>query len=389
MLMNNLIQGSDTQYLQENLNFLDNIIKKFDNNAAQKVKDIEKTTNHDVKAVEYYVKSQFSLNKELNKFKEFVHFCCTSEDVNNLAYSLMLNDAKQLVLLPVMNQLKDKLVNFAFDKRNIPMLSRTHGQIASPTTLGKEFANFGYRLSNSEKFISKHVFSGKMNGAVGNYNSHLITYPNSDWLTLSSKFITQLGLKFCPYTTQCDSHDNIAEFYSHVSNLNTILIGFARDIWHYISIGYLIQKQVATETGSSTMPHKVNPIDFENAEGNLGLSQALCMHMIQKLPIKRWQRDLSDSTVMRNHGVVFGYNIVALKSLVKGLNKIEVDEKKVKEELNSHWEVLAEPIQMVMRKWGIENPYEIMKKVTRGKNCLLYTSPSPRDRQKSRMPSSA
>ncbi|KAL4505986.1 hypothetical protein ABPG72_013747 [Tetrahymena utriculariae] len=349
---------------------LDAIQQKFDIEGAKRVKEIESVTNHDVKAVEYYIKEQLEKIPVFNQVKEYVHFCCTSEDINNLAYSLMLNDAKNKILLKTLEEVQSNLISMAENNSAVPMLSRTHGQVASPTTVGKELANFAYRANRQINQIRKAKFSAKLNGAVGNFNAHIFAYPEFDWFRLSQEFIESLGLEFNPYSTQIEPHDSIAEFYNTLSLLNTIYIGFSRDMWNYISIGYFKQRSKKTEVGSSTMPHKVNPIDYENCEGNLGMANSVMKHFSEKLPISRFQRDLSDSTVMRNHGIAFGYSVVGYKSLLKGLDKVEVNNQKLQEDLNQHWEVLAEPIQTVMRKYNMENPYELLKDMTRGKSVV-------------------
>ncbi|EGR27622.1 hypothetical protein IMG5_192770 [Ichthyophthirius multifiliis] len=349
---------------------LDQIYEKFDIEIAKRVKEIENVTNHDVKAVEYYIKEQLEKIPVFSQLKEYVHFCCTSEDINNLAYSLMLTRAKDKYLLNSIDEVQLKLIELSQKYAEKPMLSRTHGQVASPTTVGKEFANFTYRANRQIKQLNNFKFSAKLNGAVGNFNAHIFAYPEYDWVSLSQEFIESIGLEFNPYTTQIEPHDSLAEFYNTLSLLNTIYLGLSRDIWNYISISYFKQKSKKNEVGSSTMPHKVNPIDFENCEGNLGLANSIANHFCQKLPISRFQRDLSDSTVMRNHGIAFGYSVVGYKSLLKGLDKIEVNNQKMNEDLDQHWEVLAEPIQTVMRKYGLENPYEILKDLTRGKSIV-------------------
>lgn len=347
--------------------FLDNIIDNFDVAAAEEVKNFEATTNHDVKAVEYYLKQQLSSNKELSKLTEFVHFACTSEDINNLSYALMLKDARDAALLPGLAALQQQLADFAKSNANIAMLSRTHGQSATPTTVGKEFANVLARLNRQISQLRSQEILGKCNGATGNYNAHHAAYPNVDWPSLCESFIEQLGLKFNPHTTQIEPHDWIAEYSDIVGRINTILIDFSRDIWGYISLGYFGQRTKSGEIGSSTMPHKVNPIDFENAEGNLGIANALFQHFAAKLPISRWQRDLSDSTVLRNLGVAIGHSLIAYSALFKGLNKLKVNKEAISNDLNQNWEVLAEAIQTVMRRYGLPSPYEQLKELTRGK----------------------
>lgn len=352
---------------------LDNIIQYFNEKDAAQIKNLEKTTNHDVKAIEYFLKEKFAANEELNAIAEFIHFACTSEDINNLAYSCAIKEARETILLPAMQTVLTQLRQYAHQYASHTMLARTHGQAATPTTVGKEFANFVYRLERQIQQLKNIEIMGKLNGAVGNFNAHRVAYPNLDWLTLSAEFIKKLDLTINPYTTQIESHDFIAEFSDCLARLNTILIGFTRDVWGYISIGYFKQRHQEKETGSSTMPHKINPIDFENAEGNLGLANAMLHHFSEKLPISRWQRDLSDSTVLRNLGAALGYCLLAYHSLEKGLNKIDIDKAIIEHDLNQHWEVLAEPIQTVMRRYGCEKPYEQLKQLTRGQtiDCTL------------------
>ena len=348
-------------------NILNNIVEKFDVEDAQRVKNIERTTNHDVKAVEYFLKEKIQGNAELEAVSEFIHFACTSEDINNLAYALMLKEARTQVVLPALDQLVDAVAGLGRDYAEMPMLSRTHGQPASPTTLGKEMANVAYRLMRQREQLKAVPILGKINGAVGNYNAHLSAYPELDWQGMAERFVTGLGLEWNPYTTQIEPHDYVAEFFDVLARFNTILIDFDRDIWAYISNGYFKQKTVEGEVGSSTMPHKVNPIDFENSEGNLGVANAVFGHLAAKLPISRWQRDLTDSTVLRNLGVGIGYSLIAYSSTMRGIGKLEVNEAKLLADLDSNWEVLAEPIQTVMRRYGIEKPYEKLKALTRGK----------------------
>ncbi len=343
------------------------LVDEFTLEMAQRVKDIEATTNHDVKAVEYLIKEHFEGNDELNAISEFVHFACTSEDINNLAYALMLKDARTEAVVPGMQKLIDTISSSATDMADIPMMSRTHGQPASPTTAGKEFANVAYRLQRQVKQLMDVQIMGKINGATGNYNAHLAAYPAINWYELTEQFVQSLGLAWNPYTIQIEPHDYIAEYFHAMSRFNTILIDFDRDIWSYISIGFFKQKTIAGEIGSSTMPHKVNPIDFENSEGNLGLANAIFEHLAQKLPISRWQRDLTDSTVLRNLGVGIGHTMIALASTQKGLSKLEVNAQAMADDLNGNWEVLAEAIQTVMRRFAIENPYEKLKELTRGR----------------------
>ncbi len=348
--------------------YLRGLVARFAEPDAQAIKDIEKTTNHDVKAVEYWIKSKFDGHTELQKASEFVHFACTSEDINNTSHGLMLKAAREEVLLPTIDGLIQTLRGMAHQRAALPMLSRTHGQTASPTTVGKEIANVVARLVNARERIAAVKLLAKMNGAVGNYNAHLSAYPEKDWEAFSQSVIeNQLGLTFNPYTIQIEPHDYMAELFDAVTRTNTILIDWSRDVWGYISLGYFKQRTKAGEIGSSTMPHKVNPIDFENAEGNLGLANALLTHLSQKLPISRWQRDLTDSTVLRNMGVALGYAVLAYDSLARGLGKLEVNPQSLDEDLDAAWEVLAEPIQTVMRRYALPNPYERLKELTRGK----------------------
>lgn len=345
---------------------LDGIITGFSLDDARQVKTIERTTNHDVKAVEYFLKEKIQGNSELEAISEFFHFACTSEDINNLSYALMLKKGRDDALLPQMSTITDLIRQQAHDLASQPMLARTHGQPASPTTVGKEFANVVYRLQRQQSQIAGTEILGKMNGAVGNYNAHLSAYPDIDWPEFARTFVESLGLNWNPYTIQIEPHDYIAELFDATARYNTILIDFSRDIWSYISSGYFKQKVVAGEVGSSTMPHKVNPIDFENAEGNLGLANAIFDHLSRKLPISRGQRDLTDSTVLRNLGVGVGHTLIALNSLQRGLGKLEVNAERLHQDLDANWEVLAEPIQTVMRRYGVESPYEKLKALTRG-----------------------
>jgi adenylosuccinate lyase len=347
---------------------LDNIAKNFSEVDARRIKDIEATTNHDVKAVEYFIKERFDGNSELKTISEFVHFACTSEDINNLAHGLMLRDGLHKVLLPTMNDIASSLTALARDSAEEAMLSRTHGQTASPTTMGKEMANVVARLRRQLNQLEQLEFLGKINGAVGNYNAHLSAYPAVDWQANAEAFVSSLGLTWNPYTTQIEPHDYMAELFDALARFNTILIDFNRDIWGYISLGYFKQNTVAGEVGSSTMPHKVNPIDFENAEGNLGMANAVLQHMSAKLPISRWQRDLTDSTVLRNMGVGAAYSLIAYQSALKGIGKLELNAARLAQDLDNSWEVLAEPIQTVMRRYGIEKPYEKLKELTRGQD---------------------
>jgi len=347
--------------------FIEKLIRDFSPDESRRVKDIEARTNHDVKAVEYYLKDRFSKLPELAAGSEFLHFACTSEDINNLAYALMLHDLYQDVLLPDFEVLAESLAQLAYENANLAMLSRTHGQPASPTTLGKELANTQQRLKRQIGQLRSQEFLGKFNGAVGNFNAHLAAYPNLDWPALTQRFLESLGLTPNLYTTQIEPHDWMAELFHAQSRFNTILVDFCRDIWGYISLGYFNQKPVAGEIGSSTMPHKVNPIDFENAEGNLGLANALLLHLAAKLPVSRWQRDLTDSTSLRSIGAACGHIMVAMSSLHRGVGKLEVNQTRLNQDLDSNWEVLAEPIQTVMRRYGLSEPYEQLKALTRGK----------------------
>lgn len=345
---------------------LDNIVANFGEADAARVKEIEATTNHDVKAVEYFLKEKTKGNAELARATEFIHFACTSEDINNLAYGLMLKEGRELALLPAMDKLIAMLEEMAVRDANQPMLARTHGQPATPTTLGKEIANVAYRLKRTRDQVVAVALLGKINGAVGNYNAHLSAYPNVDWSTHAKKFVESLGLAWNPYTTQIEPHDFVAELSQALSRFNTILIDLNRDIWGYISVGYFRQRVVKGEVGSSTMPHKVNPIDFENAEGNLGLSNALLRFLADKLPVSRWQRDLTDSTVLRNVGVAVSHALISWRSIERGLERVEVDTLRLAADLDANWELLAEPIQTVMRRFGVENAYEQLKSLTRG-----------------------
>lgn len=346
---------------------LDRIVSEFSVADAQRIKDIERTTNHDVKAVEYFLKEKVAANPELQAINEFIHFACTSEDINNLSHALMLRDGMQTQLLPVAEALVTAITDLAHRYSDIPMLSRTHGQTASPTTLGKEMANVAARLQRQLKQLHAIEYLGKINGAVGNYNAHLSAYPDIDWAANAQAFVSQLGLTWNPYTTQIEPHDYIAELFDALARFNTILIDFNRDVWGYISLGYFRQKTIAGEIGSSTMPHKVNPIDFENGEGNLGIANAVLQHLASKLPISRWQRDLTDSTVLRNMGSGLAYSLIAYQSTLKGISKLDVNEQRLATDLDNAWEVLAEPIQTVMRRYGIPEPYEKLKELTRGK----------------------
>jgi adenylosuccinate lyase len=345
---------------------LRNVATRFTLDGASRIKDIERTTNHDVKAVEYFIKESIEANPELKAISEFVHFACTSEDINNLSYSLMLADARK-VMLPVMDKVIRALRQMAHSHAAEPMLSRTHGQSASPTTVGKELANVVARLQRQRDQFAAIALLGKINGAVGNYNAHLSAYPEIDWPELARQFVESLGLTFNPYTTQIEPHDCVAEYFHALMRFNTVLLDFDRDVWGYISLGYFKQRTVAGEIGSSTMPHKVNPIDFENSEGNLGLANAIMDHLAAKLPVSRWQRDLTDSTVLRNVGVGLAHSLIAYEASLKGISKLEVNPAQLGADLDAAWEVLAEPIQTVMRRYGIEKPYEKLKELTRGK----------------------
>ena len=346
---------------------LNSIVDNFSLADAQRVKDIERTTNHDVKAVEYLLKEKVAGHAELAAVSEFIHFACTSEDINNLSHGLMLGAARDEVLLPLCDQLLSEIKTLAQKYKAIPMMARTHGQPASPTTLGKEMANVYMRLKRQREQIAKVELLGKINGAVGNYNAHLSAYPNLNWHQFAEEFVTSLGLSWNPYTTQIEPHDYIAELFDAIARFNTILLDFDRDVWGYIALGHFKQRTIAGEIGSSTMPHKVNPIDFENSEGNLGLANAIFQHLSSKLPVSRWQRDLTDSTVLRNLGVGFAYTVIAYHASLKGISKLEVNEANLLSELDQNWELLAEPVQTVMRKYGIEQPYEKLKELTRGK----------------------
>jgi adenylosuccinate lyase len=345
---------------------LRDIFLKFDDTAARQIKKIEAVTNHDVKAVEYFLKKRVQGYPQLEKATEFIHFACTSEDINNTSHALMLSQARTEVMVPAINGLVKRLRELAHQNAAVPMLSRTHGQTASPTTLGKELANIVARLERAKVAIEKVQFLAKMNGAVGNYNAHIAAYPEQDWEKFSRKVIESLGLQFNPYTIQIEPHDYMAEWFDAIARLNTILIDLNRDVWGYISLGYFKQKLKDGEVGSSTMPHKVNPIDFENSEGNLGVANALLRHLAEKLPLSRWQRDLTDSTVLRNMGVSLGYSLLAYESCAKGLGKLQVNHAVIARDLDQAWEVLAEPVQTVMRRYGVPKPYEKLKALTRG-----------------------
>lgn len=341
------------------------LVDDFDEASSAAIKTIERTTNHDVKAVEYFIKQNLK-GAELQQAMEFVHFACTSEDINNLAYALMLKKGRDEVMLPVMNEVVQAIESLALTYAQVPMLSRTHGQTASPTTLGKEMANVAYRLQRQINQFAKVEILGKINGATGNYNAHYISYPQISWYEASEQFVRSLGLQWNPYTTQIEPHDYVAEYFHAISRFNTILIDFDRDIWGYISLGYFKQRLKEGEVGSSTMPHKVNPIDFENSEGNLGLANAIMNHLAEKLPISRWQRDLTDSTVLRNLGVGLAHSLIAYQASLKGISKLEINPLRLEEDLDNAWEILAEALQTLMRRFGIEQPYEKLKALTRG-----------------------
>ena len=353
--------------------FLNKLIHSFSTKESEEIKEFEAKTNHDVKAVEYFLKSCFlkSKNRALIDASEFIHFACTSEDINNLAYALMLRDARDQIIAPEISALSSILVGMASNYAESPMLARTHGQVASPTTMGKEIAVFASRLQIQLKKLKKVAILGKLNGAVGNYNAHVAAYPDFDWLRASQEFVESLGLEWNPITTQIEPHDYIAELFNTLERINTIVLDLDRDLWSYISIGYFKQKNIEGETGSSTMPHKINPIDFENSEGNLGLANAILNHLAQKLPISRWQRDLTDSTALRNIGPGLAYSLIAYQATIKGLKKLDLDENRLEEDLSESWEVLAEPIQTIMRMHGLKEPYEKLKSKTRGKQLTL------------------
>jgi len=361
-------QIDDLQVISDRgLQHLDDLVENFSLDDARRIKEIEATTNHDVKAVEYFIKEKFEDNAELNDQLEFVHFACTSEDINNLAYALMLRDGRDKVVLDQMREIESTLAQLAKKFASQPLLCRTHGQPASPSTVGKEFANVVHRLRRQISQIESNEILGKINGAVGNYNAHFSAYPDIDWQSNAQDFVESLGLSWNPYTTQIEPHDYIAELFSAVGRFNTILIDFDRDIWAYISLGYFKQKTVAGEVGSSTMPHKVNPIDFENSEGNLGIANAMMAHLAEKLPISRWQRDLTDSTVLRNIGTGLAHSLIAYRATLKGISKLELNATVIDRDIDACWEILAEPIQTVMRRYRIEKPYEKLKELTRGK----------------------
>ena len=355
---------------QERLN---GIVAGFSVADAERVKEIERTTNHDVKAVEYFLKEKIVGIPELEAVSEFIHFACTSEDINNLSYGLMVRDARDTVLLPQMRKVIEAIAGKATDYAGQPMLSRTHGQPATPSTMGKEFANTAVRLGRQVRQLAAVELLGKINGAVGNYNAHVVAYPEVDWPGFARRFVESLGLEFNPYTTQIEPHDYLAEIFHALSRFNTVLMDFDRDAWGYISLGFFKQKTVAGEVGSSTMPHKVNPIDFENAEGNLGLANAMFGHLAEKLPISRWQRDLTDSTVLRNIGVGMAHTLIALQATLKGISKLDLNAQALEADLAANPEVLAEPIQTVMRRYGVEKPYEKLKELTRGQRIDAET----------------
>lgn len=352
------------------LAYFDQLIAQFSEADAEKIKIIEKRTNHDVKAIEYWLREKLSGNPETSSKLEFIHFACTSEDINNLSHALMLLNGRNEVMLPTLDSLINCLRDLAHQLADLPMLCRTHGQTATPSTLGKEMANVVHRLQRARTRLASVEILGKINGAVGNYNSHVASYPEVDWESFAQRFVMARGITFNPYTIQIEPHDYMAELFDAYARTNSILIDLNRDLWGYISLGYFKQKVVAGEVGSSTMPHKINPIDFENSEGNLGLANALLRHLSEKLPISRWQRDLTDSTTLRNMGVVLGYTLLAYESCLKGLNKLEANPQRMTEDLNNNWEVLAEPIQTVMRRYSIDNAYDKLKKLTRGKGGI-------------------
>ncbi|MFY9260375.1 MAG: adenylosuccinate lyase [Gallionella sp.] len=349
---------------------LDALNANFSEADAAAIKKIERTTNHDVKAVEYWLREQLGAHADTAGVLEFIHFACTSEDINNLSHALMLKHAREAVMLPALQKVIARLTDLAHQHADLPMLCRTHGQTATPSTLGKEMANVVYRLQRAQQRLAQTEVLGKINGAVGNYNAHLSAYPHVDWAAFAQRFVESQGITFNPYTIQIEPHDYMAELFDAYARINTILIDLERDIWGYISLGFFKQKVVAGEVGSSTMPHKVNPIDFENAEGNAGMANALLKHLAEKLPISRWQRDLTDSTVLRNMGVALGYTLLGYESLLKGLNKLEANPVRLAEDLNNSWEVLAEPIQTVMRRYNIENAYDKLKALTRGQSGI-------------------
>jgi adenylosuccinate lyase len=348
----------------------DNLVTDFSESDGKSVKAIEDRINHDVKAIEYWLKERLIKNTEVSKVTEFIHFSCTSEDINNLSYGLMLKHSRDHVMLPTLKKIIEKLIGMAHQLADVPMLARTHGQPATPSTLGKELANFAHRLQGGYDQLASISISGKTNGAVGNYNAHLAAYPNFNWEKFAKSFVEKLGLEFNPYTTQIEPHDAIATLCDAYAHINIILLDLDRDVWGYISLGYFKQKIKESEIGSSTMPHKVNPIDFENSEGNLGVANALLRHLSEKLPVSRWQRDLTDSTLLRNMGVAIGHTLLSYDSCNKGLNKLEVNQERIADDLENAWDILAEPIQTIMRRYGIPNPYEQLKELTRGKDSI-------------------
>lgn len=353
---------------------LDALVTDFSERDGEAVKLIEARTNHDVKAVEYWLRERLTENAEIGRIEQFIHFACTSEDINNLSHGLMLMHSRDNIMLPTLDKIIDRLIRFAHELAAVPMLARTHGQAATPTTVGKEFANFAYRLQRGRRHLAQVVILGKINGAVGNYNAHLAAYPDFAWEKFAQDFVEKLGLEFNPYTTQIEPHDTIAELFDAYARINTILLDFNRDIWGYISLAYFKQKTRKDEVGSSTMPHKVNPIDFENSEGNLGIANALLRHLSEKLPISRWQRDLTDSTALRNMGVALGYTLLAYDSCSRGLEKLEINPARLEGDLGNAWEVLAEPIQTVMRRHGMPDSYERLKELTRGRGGITQAA---------------
>lgn len=359
-----------SQFSIDTIKQLEKIVTDFSESDGKSVKSIEARTNHDVKAVEYWLRECTAKNPEISKVAEFIHFSCTSEDINNLSYGLMIKQSRDKVLLPALSNIIDTLVNMAHQLADTPMISRTHGQPATPSTLGKELAIFAHRLQLGYNKLAEIQILGKINGAVGNFNAHIAAYPDLNWEKFSQTFVEKLGLEFNPYTTQIESHDAIASICDAYAQINTILLDLDRDMWGYISLGYFKQKIKESEVGSSTMPHKVNPIDFENSEGNLGIANALLRHLSDKLPVSRWQRDLTDSTVLRNMGVALGHTLLSYESCNKGLNKLESDPDRLSHDLNDAWEILAEPIQTIMRRYGLPNPYEQLKELTRGKKSI-------------------
>jgi adenylosuccinate lyase len=353
---------------------LDTLVTDFSERDGEAVKLIEARTNHDMKAVEYWLRKQLTGNAEIGRIEQFIHFACTSEDINNLSHGLMLMHSRDDIMLPALDNIIGRLIRFAHELAEVPMLARTHGQAATPTTVGKEFANFAYRLQRGRRHLAQRAILGKINGAVGNYNAHLAAYPDFAWEKFAQDFVEKLGLEFNPYTTQIEPHDTVAELFDAYARINTILLDFNRDIWGYISLAYFKQKTRKDEVGSSTMPHKVNPIDFENSEGNLGIANTLLRHLSEKLPISRWQRDLTDSTALRNMGVALGHTLLAYDSCGRGLDKLEINPGRLEEDLRNAWEVLAEPIQTVMRRYGMPDSYERLKELTRGKGGITQAT---------------